>query len=323
MIASDATRGPVGVVGAGTIGSAIIERLLPDGPVLVWDPSPAARDRAVASGATAAPRLTDLVTAPIVLLALPGPDEVRAVVTELLAGLGDAVDQLRVVVDLSTVDPATTRDLAEQASELGVGYLDAPILGRPHRCGRWTLPVGGRAEILALAQPVLARLASRIVPVGESGQGNVVKLLNNLMFGAINAITVETMAAAQRLGLDPGVYARTLAESGAASVSGLFTELAPKIISGDVSPTFSIDLLAKDNRLALAMIEPTGLRLELAETVVALNQAAQAAGLGALDTSAMIQTVRGTGPDLSTTVTTTDGVRDARTVRPGPTPTEG
>lgn len=339
MMASEATRGPVGVVGAGMIGSAIIERLVPDGPVLVWDPSPAARDRAVAAGASAVAQLSELVTASVVLLALPGPDQVRAVVTELLAGRDDHGDPdrsgLAVLVDLSTVDPTTTRDLAEQASAVGVGHLDAPILGRPHRCGQWTLPVGGSAESLAVAEPVLARLASRIVPVGESGQGNVVKLLNNLMFGAINAITVETMAAAERLGLDPGVYATTLAESGAASVSGLFTELAPKIISGDVSPTFSIDLLAKDNRLALAMIEPTGLRLELAETVVALNHAAQAAGLGALDTSAMIQTVRGTavapstdpGTDSAaargTTVTTTDGVRDAPTLRPGAIPTEG
>nr|WP_275588409.1 NAD-binding protein [Microlunatus panaciterrae] len=117
----------------------------------------------------------------------------------------------------------------------------------------------------------------------------MVKLLNNLMFGAINAITAETMGAAAHLGLDPGLYYTTLAESGAASVSNLFKEIAPKMVAGDWSPAFTIDLLAKDNRLALAMIEGAGLEPPVAQAVVRANAAAQAAGLGSLDTSAMVR----------------------------------
>ncbi len=279
----------VALVGVGTIGSAIVGQLVAEMAVAVWDPSAAAMARAVAGGASAAAGLGELAAAPVVLLALPGPTQVRTAVGELLA----ATARPTVIVDLSTVDPGTSIEMAAAADGVGVGYLDAPILGRPHRCGQWTLPVGGSADALDTARPVLSCLASRIVPVGGPGRGNVVKLLNNLMFGAINAITVETMAAAERLGLDPGLYATTLADSGAASVSGLFNELAPKLVAGDVTPTFSIDLLAKDNRLALAMVEEAGLELELAATVVRMNTAAQDAGLGALDTSAMIRTVTG------------------------------
>lgn len=248
------------------IGSAVVDRLVRGRAVAVWDPSADAVQRAVAAGAVAVDQLSGLVDTPVVLMALPGPDQVRTVVTEIVDAARSTGVGPRVMVDLSTVDPTTSVGLAALTAEVGIGYLDAPILGRPDRCGRWTLPVGGPEAALELARPVLTELAARIVAVGDSGRGNIVKLLNNLMLGAINAITVETMVAAQRLGLDRGVYADTLAQSGAASVSGLFTELAPKIIAGDVSPTFSIDLLAKDNRLALAMVEATGLHLELAST---------------------------------------------------------
>lgn len=274
----------VGVVGAGLIGTAVLGALVPQRPVVVHDPSVAARERAQAAGARTVDTLAEL-QAPVVLLSLPGPDQVRAVATELWA----ASYRPDVVVDLSTVDPDTTRTLAEQASGHGIAHLDAPILGRPHRVGAWTLPVGGEPEALGRVRPVLDLLASRVVHVGPSGSANVLKLLNNLMFGAINAITVETMATAARLGLDPAVYADTIADSGAASVSGLFRELAPKIVAEDYSPTFSVDLLTKDNRLAVEMAQGAGIRLDVAEAVLALDRAAQTAGLGALDTSAMVQ----------------------------------
>ena len=278
-------REPVGVVGAGLIGSAIVSILVHHHPVTVQDPSARARRAAEDAGATAVTGLGEVEMPQVVLLALPGPDQVRAVTTELLA----AEQCPDVVVDLSTVDPDTTREVAQRSASRGLGHLDAPILGRPHRVGAWTLPVGGEAAALERVRGILERLATKVVHVGPSGSGNVLKLLNNLMFGAINAITVETMAAAARLGLDPAVYADTIADSGAASVSGLFRELAPKIVDGDFAPTFSVDLLTKDNRLAVEMAQAAGIRLDVAEAVLALDRAAQTAGLGELDTSAMVQ----------------------------------
>lgn len=275
----------IGVVGGGMIGSAVARALVPHHPVTVQDPSAEARQHAEEFGARAVRQLAEHGTPPIVLLALPGPDQVREVVAELLT----AERRPLVVVDHSTIDPDTTREVAALAAEHDVGHLDAPILGRPHRVGEWTLPVGGDAATLARVRGVLELLARRVVHVGPIGSGNVVKLLNNLMFGAINAITVETMATAARLGLDPAVYAETIADSGAASVSGLFRELAPKIVAEDHTPTFSVDLLTKDNQLAVEMARAAGIRLDVAEAVLALDRAAQAAGLGALDTSAMVQ----------------------------------
>jgi 3-hydroxyisobutyrate dehydrogenase-like beta-hydroxyacid dehydrogenase len=282
-------KSAVGLVGLGTMGSAIANVLSPHHRLVVWDADQAAVDRQRAAGVQPATDPGNLADgADVVLLSLPGPDEVRSVISGV-DGVLTAERRPLVVVDLSTVGPDTTRDLATAAADRGVGYLDAPVLGRPHRCGAWTLPVGGPKKDLDLARPVLDALASHIVRVGDHGAGNVVKLLNNLIFGAINAITAETMAAAAQLGLNPQLFYTTLADSGAATVSNLFHEIAPKIVASDWSPTFTVDLLTKDNRLALAMIEQAGFEPRLAKAITSINEAGQAAGLGALDTSAITQ----------------------------------
>lgn len=282
----------VGIIGIGIMGSAIASALRPHHQIVVCDfnEEALAQQRAAGSAVAASPaQLAE--TADVVLMSLPGPDQVRTVVggvDGLVSGAWSrSTGPGNVVVDLSTVDPQTSREMAALLSEQGVGYLDAPVLGRPHRCGSWTLPVGGSESDLALAEPVLGLIASRVIRVGESGSANILKLLNNLMFGAINAITAETMGAAARLGLDLDVYYTTLADSGAASVSNLFREIAPKIAAEDWSPAFTVDLLAKDNRLALEMIKESGLSPQVAQAVVDLNAAGQAAGLGSLDTSAL------------------------------------
>jgi 3-hydroxyisobutyrate dehydrogenase len=112
------------------------------------------------------------------------------------------------------------------------------------------------------------------------------------MFGAINAITVEILAAAARLGLDPRVLFQTIVESGAATVSNLFREIGPKILEEDWSATFSLALLEKDNRLGLEMSEAAGARMQVARAVQRLNSDAVAHGLGRCDTSALIQLLR-------------------------------
>ena len=226
--------------------------------------------------------------AEVVLLSLPMPSDVE----EVVAGQNGLLTEARpgqVIVDLSTVDPMCTQKMAAAAKEKGVGYLDAPVLGRPPGCGNWTLPVGGDEESLAKAKPALEKLARRIIYVGPSGHGNIVKLLNNLMFGAINAVTAEIMALCAKMGLPPKVLFDTIAGSGAATVSNLFLELGPKMLSRDFTPLFAINLLHKDNALALAMAKEKGVPLVLSTATQLLNEFARAQGLGAEDTSALVK----------------------------------
>jgi 3-hydroxyisobutyrate dehydrogenase-like beta-hydroxyacid dehydrogenase len=256
---------------------------------MAYDVSSAAMERAAADGAKLAGSNAEVGAAvQVALLSLPLPAHVVEVVTGDLGLLARPAKGL-VVVDTSTVDPSTTRQLAKEAAAAGVEYLDAPVLGRPDACGRWSFPVGGNPAALTAIRPVLEPLAHTIIHVGESGAGNTIKLLNTLIFGAINAITAETFAAAARLGVAPRKFYETIAGSDAATVSNLFRELGPKILNRDFSPVFTLDLLHKDNSLAMAMLEDAQASVIVGNAVRTLNGLARAAGYGSEDTSAMVK----------------------------------
>ena len=279
----------VGVVGAGVMGLTAARTLSEGGHALaVFDPSPKARDAARSLGAGLAATPGEVAeAAEVVLMFLPGPEQVTSCVAGS-DGLLSASQPGMILVDMSTVDPATTRSMAALATERGVGYLDAPVLGRPVSVGKWALPVGGRKEHLDRCRPVLRLLAANIMHVGESGSGNKIKLLNQLMFGAINAMTAEMMAVSERLGVPAKSLYDTITASQAGTVSNLFIELGRKIISEDYEdPTFSVDLLCKDVRLAIDMAREAGAPPLLARTVQFLNEVAQSQGLGGKDTSMM------------------------------------
>jgi 3-hydroxyisobutyrate dehydrogenase-like beta-hydroxyacid dehydrogenase len=278
----------VGLIGFGVMGAAMAPLLLEAGHELsVYDIDPGAAERARLLGCRVAATPAQ-AAGETTLLSLPRPEHVRAAVTGptgVLVGTAPG----GVVVDTSTVDPGTSVANAAAAAAAGVGYLDAPVLGRPDRVGRWTLPVGGEAEVLEHARPLLEVLAARIIHVGPSGRGNLVKLLNNLMFGAINAATAEVFALADRSGLPREVFFDAVVESGAATVSGLFRELGPKIVADDERVVFSLDNLEKDVALGLAQADAAGLQLEVAAAVQRTIHAGQAAGLGEQDTAALVR----------------------------------
>ena len=280
----------VGVIGLGAMGGRMVSTLLSAGhEVTVYDVSAAAVERAVDAGAKPAASNAEIgAVSQVVLLSLPLPAHVVEVVTGETGLLSRPAEGL-VVVDTSTVDPNTTRRLANEATAIGVGYLDAPVLGRPDACGSWSLPVGGDHAALEVAHPALEALARNVLHVGESGAGNAIKLLNNLMFGAINAITAEVFVAAALVGVSPREFYDAVAGSGAAAVSGLFRELGPKILERDFSPTFTVDLLHKDNSLAIEMIEDAGASVIVGGAVETLNGLARAAGYGSEDTSATMK----------------------------------
>ncbi len=280
----------IGLVGVGTMGILVASTLVKAGyRVVAYDVNPHALQRAQDLGAVPVGHPQNVAEqTETILLVLPGPPQVEAVVTGD-HGLLARAQSGQVIVDMSTVDPATTRRMGARAEEVGVPYLDAPILGRPSALGRWVLPVGGDSAIVARCRPLLEVLARKVIHVGPLGAGNTLKLLNALMFSAINAMTAEMMAISMKAGLSPKVLFETIAASQAATVSGLFKEVGSKIIARDFTPIFPIDLLCKDNRLAIAMARACDAPPVLANTVQVLNELASARGLGAEDTSALVK----------------------------------
>jgi 3-hydroxyisobutyrate dehydrogenase len=286
---------PVGIIGAGVMGRAAAVKLIEAGfPLIAFDIRSSSIQKIMDLGATRADSPADLAgRTRTILLFLPGPHEVESCVLGR-QGLLSAAAPGSVIADLSTVDPETTRRLAEASASRQVGYLDAPVLGRPSSVGNWALPVGGREEDLAKVKPVLQALASKIFLIGPSGMGNTIKLLNQLMFGAINAMTAEMMALAWHMGIEPKLLYDTITASQAGTVSNLFKELGSRIAEDRYeAPTFTVDLLVKDVRLAAQMAAAHGAPLLLTRAVAFINEMAQAQGSGSEDTAVMWKRMKG------------------------------
>ena len=285
----------VGLVGCGRMGRCMLESILKAGfQAVACDAFPAAAAAAGEMGAEVCANPAEVVRkADMVLMSLPGPAQLEAVLFGA-GGIDKAADAGKVIVDTSTVDPETTRKNAARIYEsTGAAYLDCPILGRPSATGKWMLPTGGNENALEYVKPVLLTFASNAVFVGDSGAGNALKLLNQMMFTCINAISSEVLAICPHVGVDPKVFYDTVASSSAATVSGLFREVGGNIVRDDFDhPAFTMDLLIKDTKLALQMARDADAPSVIAGTVQMYNEIAHADGLGAQDTSALYKVFR-------------------------------
>ena len=117
------------------------------------------------------------------------------------------------------------------------------------------------------------------------------------MFGAINSVTAEMLAICEDNDVDPALFVETISNSGAATVSKLFLDVAPRMVSGDDDPVFSLKLLAKDINLALSLAESSGTAAPIAKTVSDINSLALNLGLGHRDTSSVLLAYRDSSRD--------------------------
>lgn len=279
----------VGLVGCGRMGKCMLGSMLEKGyQVVAYDKFPAAAESAQQMGAETAATPEELARkTSVIIMSLPGPVQLQEVLFGE-NGLKYGLNSDHIVIDTSTVDPDTTRKNAEGIKDTGAAYLDSPILGRPSATGKWMLPTGGNPEALEKAKPVLLTFAANAIPVGGHGAGNALKLLNQLMFSCINAISSEVMAICEHVGIDKNVFYDTVAGSSAATVSGLFREVGKSIVNdGFEAPAFTVDLLIKDAKLGLQMAKDADAPSVIAGTVQMYNEIAHAEGLGAQDTSAL------------------------------------
>ncbi len=214
-------------------------------------------------------------------------------VEAVLVGANGAAETLApgsCAVDLSTISPQVTRALANRLAEKQITLLDAPVTGGDvgAKNGTLTIMVGGPAEAFERVRPVLELMGTRVVHVGPSGCGQMLKACNQILC-AVNMIGVcEALMLAKRSGLDPGIAIETLG-SGAGG-SWAWTNLGPKIIKHDLEPAFMIKLIQKDLRIVQSAAQD--LRLALPGTALAqqLFRAVEAEpGGGERGTQAMIR----------------------------------
>ncbi len=285
----------VAIIGAGRMGAAMAARLRASGAEGVIHNRTPARAEAVAaaSGATVAATPAEAAAAaPVVLVSLAddaacmaaydGPDGIAA-------GAGPGA----VVADTSTIDPQTVDRLGVLLEGRAVGFLDAPVSGSVPLVerGELTVMIGGDEADLARAREVLDVLAKRVFHVGARGAGATIKLAVNDIVHATNQALAEALVLAEKAGVERAAAYEVFANSAVASPFVLYKRDAFE--HPDEAPVaFSLDLVAKDYALILALAERVGAAMEQATTGRRTAVAAVEAGLGGRDMSALAQWLR-------------------------------
>jgi 3-hydroxyisobutyrate dehydrogenase/2-hydroxy-3-oxopropionate reductase len=285
----------VALVGTGRMGAAMVGRLRgADYPVTVWNRTSARADEvAAATGASVAASAREAVSgAGVVLVSLADDAAVEAAYTGpdgLVAGLGtDAV-----VLETSTIDPATVRAMGPQVAGRGAVLLDAPVSGSVPvvERGELTFMVGGDPAALDRARPVLAPIGSRVFHLGELGTGASMKLVVNAVVHGLNQALSESLVLAERAGIAREAAYEVFAASAIAAPFVHYKRAAFE--HPDETPVaFMLDLVAKDLDLITALAERTGARMDQAATNRRIVGEAVDAGYGERDLSALAAFLR-------------------------------
>lgn len=246
----------IAVIGLGAMGGAMAASLVHLGwHVTGFDPAPQARENATKAGVHAIDSLDNLSDVEFVVLSLPNAALVRNVVPTLLE-----IDTLIGIVDTTTSEPATSRDMAELAAARHKFFVDSPVSGGKSGAANGSLSafVGGSAEAVAACTPALEALTGgNYQHLGEAGSGNVVKLINNAL-AAINLATVgEALAIAHAWGVDP--EAAVAGVSGASGASRVSSAMYPNwVLTGSHDSGFTMGLMTRDLTLALDIASQKG-----------------------------------------------------------------
>lgn len=197
-----------------------------------------------------------------------------------------------IVVDHSTISPSATRQLAADLRSKGVQLIDAPVSGGDMGAKAATLAImaGGDRNAFEQVRPLLEIMGRTITYCGDSGSGQLTKLVNQILVSVTELAVCEALVFAKRHGLD---LDRTIdAVGGGAGGSWQLANLGPKMAAGDFAPGFMIDLQQKDLRLVLEAAKKAGLSLRAVELVYDLFTRAQQDGHGRHGTAALIAAVQ-------------------------------
>lgn len=263
---------PIGVIGLGNMGLGMVRTLLRDGfSVVGFDLSADRQAAAAKDGATIAASQKELFGAcETIILSLPTAAHVKSVLTGE-SGLADSNCTPRLVIDTTTSEPDVTRELDGVLRPLGHILIDAPVSGGPAgaNAGQLTMMVGGADADFSKAMPVLTTLGGKITHVGPVGAGHAVKIVNNMLV----ASHLLTMREAVRLGNAAGVETENLisalnAGSGRSAISEVNY---PKwVMSGAFDSGFTMGLMRKDVRLAMALATDKNVAMPLSELAGAI-----------------------------------------------------
>ncbi len=285
----------IGFLGLGTMGRPMATNLLKAGfPLTVWNRTPSRVHPLQALGARAGKSPAHVAAETEILITMVSqPADVEALVLEP----GGALEGLRkgaVLVDMSTVSPATSRKLAGAVAAKQAEFLDAPVVGSkgPATEGALVILVGGLPGTLERCRPILAAMGRTIIHAGGVGMGSVLKLATNLMLAHVMAGFAEGLLLVERGGLDPQRYLEVLEAS--TFRSPWYRSKGAGMIARDFSTHFALKHMRKDLRLMEELAQELKAALPVTKAVQEQFAKAESEGRGELDYSAVLASLEAT-----------------------------
>jgi 3-hydroxyisobutyrate dehydrogenase-like beta-hydroxyacid dehydrogenase len=283
--------GHVALLGVGTLGSIFADRLLDaEVKLTLFDVDDRRTASFIGRGVRVAGGVTDLVQdADVVLVSLPDPAATSQAVLGR-SGVLRACQPGMLIVDTSTIDPTTARDVADEAARGAIEYVEAPLSGGDDegsgvdaaRAGAATFICGGLASAVERARPLLQVLGRHVLHVGAAGSGATAKLVSNHLAGLHNLVAAEALAVGRAAGLSLDTMLAVFRHTDAQSY-WLFNYLAPRLARRDFDDGFSIDLQHKDHRLFGELAALHRATTPLNDLALELYEAMRADGLGRKD----------------------------------------
>jgi 3-hydroxyisobutyrate dehydrogenase len=245
----------VGFIGIGNMGAPMATNILKAGhEVVVYDTDAGKRAQfAAANGCSKAERFADLSGVEAMITMLPTGQIVRDVyLSEQGGGLAKHLSRGTIAIDMSSSEPAGTRDLGAALSPLGLVLIDAPVSGAVPRAqtGTLTIMIGGDdAAAIERAKPLLSAMGNRLFETGGLGTGHAMKALNNFVAAAGYTAAAEALLIGRRFGLDP---TRMLEIMNVSTARNFITEVVMKehVVDRKFATGFALGLLAKDVKIA-------------------------------------------------------------------------
>ena len=286
--------GTVALIGAGAMGGAIGARLVQTGtPLVVFDLDAEKVAALVALGATQAGSAAAAASAATaVILSLNAQRIVRAAVFGP-GGVAEGAQPGTLVIDMSSIDPESTKALAADAAERGLRWVDSPLSGGIPKAalGELTLMQGGAEADVAEAQAVLAKVASNQTRMGGAGAGQTTKLINQVLCGLGFLAVAEATALAEAAGVDAAMIPKAL--RGGRADSAILQEYMPRFASRDYRRTGRIDNMVKDLNGAADLARLTHTAMPLTALCAEIHRMLTAAGLGGEDQAALMEFFKG------------------------------
>ena len=277
----------IGLIGLGIMGKPMAKNMLKAKySLMVHDLNRASVDEVVSCGAVSATAAEIGACCDVVLTMLPNSPHVKAVMLGE-GGVAGCMKAGSVFIDMSSISPIASKEIAAVLAERGIQMLDAPVSGGEPKAINGTLAfmVGGPQEVFDTYKPLLETMGTSVVRCGEIGAGNTTKLANQVVVALNIAAVAEAFMLAKKADVDPQLVFEAI--KGGLAGSTVMDAKAPMMIGGSFEPGFKIDLHIKDLGNALDTAHEVGSPLPLTAAVMEMMQTLKADGLGQKDHSSL------------------------------------